>query len=287
MSQNIKAGIVFPSGKVKTDIFENGLSLLKDFSDIEIFKTNFDYGYFAGTDIERTTTVLRALRSDSDILISARGGFGSIKMDLKAIQAELKKYPKPICGFSDITVLLELWWKTDVRSFHSPVITQLPILEDNSLNYFMKFLSNGTLPQITVKPVLNSINNSDQVKIKAGNLTVFGSISGTFLSPVFKNHYVLLEDINEPDYKIDRILSQLFLGTDLSQSLGIILGQFSECSSNIEDIVVDAVKKYAPSIFIGSGANIGHSTTNQIVEYGGNYTLRNIGSDIYFTHSGE
>jgi muramoyltetrapeptide carboxypeptidase len=201
------------------------------------------YGYLAGHDEDRAADV-NALFADSEVkaLLAVRGGWGAARMlrflDYDAIAAN----PKPVLGYSDITGLhLALQARAGLISFHGTNASSG--WGPASVQSFNGLLVNGETPTWR-----NPIATEDRlvqrrwrtVTIKSGivrgrliggNLTVLGALVGTPYMPDMRGAILMLEDTNEAEYRIDRMLTQLALAGILGKISGFVFGQCTECTA--------------------------------------------------------
>ena len=194
------------------------------------------YGYFAGSDQARADDLHNMFRNpDVKAIFQLRGGWGCNRL-LPLLDFELiEKHPKIIVGYSDITsLLLAIYAKTGLITFHGPMGKEH--WPDMTVDYIKRvlFTSENTLFQneniITINP------GKAQGKILGGNLSVITSLLGSEYLPSWEKTILFLEDINEPIYKIDRMLNQLKLAGILQQISGFIFGKYqSPYISETED----------------------------------------------------
>ena len=205
---------------------------------------NAPFGYLAGTDADRAADVM-SMFTNPEIkgIWCIRGGFGCTRilnlLDYKLI----RKNPKLLIGYSDITALhLAIYQKTGLVSFHGPVATSQP--NDYSTKGALRFIQT---PLDWQSPIVNYAGQEElaatqtafkaytlrggtaQGKLVGGNLSLVSALVGTPYLPSFKNAVVYLEDVGEKPYRIDRMLVQLLQGSDLKEAAGIVLGVFNDC----------------------------------------------------------
>ncbi|MBU1219748.1 LD-carboxypeptidase [Myxococcota bacterium] len=282
MNRKTRAGIVFPGSSVDIESINKSLSELADIADFTVFPADNKHQnpYFSGTDYSRTASLTQAISDHTDILVPVRGGYGSIRLNHPELLAQLEKYPVPISGFSDLTILLELWSKNGFKAYHAPVMNQYPFLNTYSQTAYRHFLAQTKLPSLELVQ-LGSAPEARLYPVKGGNLTVFASMVGTSVSPSFKDHFVLIEDINEPAYKVDRCLQQLIQGTDLKKASGIIIGDFTNCSGIIENTIIDILYSNSFKIPVFKCHDVGHGSSNFPFEYGGMYKFTGISENRF------
>jgi len=226
-------GIIAPAGQIANrDAFWQGIRILQEMGFAVKFPRDLwpGDGYLADCDKNRVKE-LHELFCDPEtkVLLSARGGYGCLRL-LAHLDLDLvRQNPKLIIGFSDITILQSfLWQRLGLVSIHGPVLTSLPTLSAGALERF--FLTLTGKYDIPVKPGdLEVIKSGRDVSglLAGGNLASLVSLLGTEFDFSWENHVVLLEDINEPLYKIDRMLTQLHHAGKLKNLAALLLGDFS------------------------------------------------------------
>ena len=206
-----------------------------------------EHGYLAGKDAVRAKELMAAF-TDPEVaaVFPARGGTGVSRL-LDLLDYDLiRQHPKIFAGFSDITALhLALQRKTGLVTFHSPHPKDGPGALDGmsqltGQTYWRAFLeseySNEVGYEVTLtdqeRDSLETIRpGTAQGRLVGGNLALIASLMGTPYEIETKNSILLLEDINEQPYRIDRCLSQLKLAGKLDLLAGVLLGQLTHCEA--------------------------------------------------------
>ena len=242
-------------------------------------------GHLAGSDQERADD-LNGMFADPEVkaVICIRGGSGAARI-LDLIDYDLiKKNPKPILGYSDITALhCAIHSQTGLITFHGPNGTGS--WNNFNVTQFQKLFFDKTLPlfqneQVKGDDLIVKQNRIQTLtggkaagKILGGNLTVLSSLSGTPYYPDFKDAILFLEDIGEDPYKIDRMFSTLKLNGTLPKIKGFIFGQCTDCnpgggygSLTLDDILDDYILPL--NIPAYKGAMIGHVSKQFIIPVG-------------------
>jgi muramoyltetrapeptide carboxypeptidase len=217
---------------------KNGIAYLKDRGFMIKCGSNLgkQYGYFAGTDEERISD-LHTMIADADIdaIICARGGWGGLRLINKIDYSLIRKNPKPIIGYSDITTLqLAIWAKTKIPSFSGPMVgvEMGKGIESFTADHFWGQLTN------TKSKYRFDFSESETAIMRGGKATGFlvgGCLSqvttllGTPYCPNFNNAIMFIEDVGEKPYKIDRYLAHLFQAGVFNVISGLILGEFLDC----------------------------------------------------------
>lgn len=223
-------------------------------------------GRFAGTDEERLADLNEALQDESvDMILCARGGYG-----MQRIIDKVAPVTKPIIGFSDITALHQLSGINHQPSLHGIMckhITTLP--EDSEPMVALRQLLAGAPMEYRWES--HPLNRPGQAfaPIVGGNLSVLYGLQGTpyGLSKLsYQFPILLIEDIAERHYHIDRMIRNLRLSGVLAHLSGLIVGQFSDCEDDalmgesIYETIKEAVADYDyPVLF---NAPIGHVERN-------------------------
>lgn len=226
-------GIIAPAGQIQNRTnLKRGISILKEMGFAVQIPGNLwpGTGYLADTDSNRALE-FHKLWADPDIsaILALRGGFGSLRLLPFLNPAEIKKEQKLLIGFSDITVLHSaLFNTTSAISFHGPMLTSLSTINKNSLEHFFSCLA-GRWNKPIREPQVEVLRGGDPVqgKLIGGNLSSLISIVGTGIDQDWSDCIVFLEDVGEPLYRIDRMLTQLWHSGKLNQAAAIILGDFS------------------------------------------------------------
>ncbi|MEJ5262071.1 MAG: LD-carboxypeptidase [Ignavibacterium sp.] len=195
------------------------------------------HGYLAGTDDERVED-LHSMFSDKTVkaIMCLRGGYGAFRLLDKINYKLIQKNPKIFVGYSEITSLQNaIFSKTGLITFAGPMpaVDFVNNISPYTEEWFWKVVtSNKKLgkikyPENSKLPFINK--GIVTARILGGNLAVLSAMLGTEYFPDMKDKILLLEDIDEKPYKIDRMLNQLRLAKVLKSLKGVILGRFVEC----------------------------------------------------------
>lgn len=231
-------GIVAPAGRL-TDVkrFHSGVAILREMG----FNVKHPRELWPGSDHladtdENRTAEFNGFLKDPEIkaLLALRGGFGCLRMVDKIDLVAATTFRKPVIGFSDITVLLNhLYQETGLICLHGPVVTSLGNADASSLERFFLCLTGRWDEPIHVREI-EILRDGPAVNapLVGGNLASLVSLIGTPYDFSWDDKIVFLEDINEPAYKVDRMLTQLYLAGKFARVTGIILGDFSGLQSS-------------------------------------------------------
>ena len=208
-------GIVAPASHYDQDMFHEGIAVLESMGFRPVFNEHLYeiHGNFAGSDDLRAGQINRFF-ADPSIkgLVCARGGFGCIRI-LHLIDLPLiRNNPKCFVGFSDITALLSLMFQQcGLSAFHGPTVTTLSKATHKTREAFYTALTSDR--SITIKTPKGRALNSGSAKgrVIGGNLATFCHLLATPFQPDLTDRILLLEDVGETPYKIDRMLTQMKL----------------------------------------------------------------------------
>lgn len=238
------------------------------------------YGRFAGTAAERLADLNLALADPSvDIILCSRGGYG-LQQILDQIQ--LPTRPKEewplIVGYSDITELHCLMALHGVRMLHMSMCKDLSELADDDPTLLAM---RAALASETAHPTLQELAHN--TPIIGGNLSVLYGLQGTpwelnkIIDQLDCAPILLIEDIAETHYHIDRMMHNLRMSGVLARISGLMIGHFTDCKDDermgctIEETIRQAVSQYDYPVIL---APIGHEQPNWPVMLGGERTPR-------------
>lgn len=186
-------------------------------------------GYLAGEDRDRLDDINHALRDPNiDALWCLRGGYGMIRI-LPGIDYDaLSSSPKAIIGYSDITALhAAVQRKCRLITYHGPTARE-PMTEF-SRDSFVRAIF-GQKDSCGVAPKAREISHGHaEGRLVGGNLAVLASLCGTSFAPDLTDGILILEDIGEPVYRIDRMLQQLMLSGAMNGCKAIVFGACVKC----------------------------------------------------------
>ncbi len=228
--------------------------MIKDFGFEAVYDDNlFDVDrQFAGDDEIRTDLFQRML-DDEEVkaIISARGGYGSVRVVDRLNFEKFSQQPKWIIGYSDITVFHNhITRNVKVQTLHATMLLNFKENSKEALNGLFEVLE-GKSPEyiIPVHP-LNKTGVSRGI-LCGGNLSVLYSLMGSKSFPETKGKILFLEDLDEYLYHIDRMMMGLKRAGVLESLAGLIVGGMTEMNDNeipfgrtAKEIVSEAVSEY-------------------------------------------
>ncbi|MFH0844458.1 MAG: LD-carboxypeptidase [Pseudomonadota bacterium] len=261
-----------PAGPVIESDLHEGIRSLQSL-DLEVILGPHVYhrrGYTAGEDGLRLKDLHDMFRNQKiKAILCARGGYGSLRL-LKGINfALIRRHPKILVGYSDITaLLLALHKRTGLVCFHGPVVKEFVRNERKNLISLLDLvMSNGMFKIDLSKGKAIREGRAKGIFI-GGNLSLLTTLIGTPYMPSLKGSILFIEERGEPLYRIDRMLTQLKLSGALKGLAGIVTGGFEDCGDilGIEDLFLEAVS--ASNIPVVSGLPVSHGEENMTVPIG-------------------
>jgi muramoyltetrapeptide carboxypeptidase len=185
-------------------------------------------GYFAGSDADRLHDLNSALQDDTiDGIWCLRGGYGVMRL-LHDIDVDaMRTRPRTLIGYSDITALhAALGNAADIITFHGPhaALTLTSFARDS----FERAVVAQRDPCGNAPGARTVRAGRAEGRLVGGNLSLLASLCGTRFAPNYADSILVLEDIGEPTYRIDRMLRQLALSGVFDRVAGIAYGQFTE-----------------------------------------------------------
>jgi muramoyltetrapeptide carboxypeptidase len=274
-------GVVSPSGPVDSMLLEKGISFLRnrDFRVALGRHANDRTGYLAGSDEYRASD-LNAMLTDPEIgcILFARGGYGvmrildSLKLDNLRSRAQL------LVGMSDLTALqLSLFTQVRLVTYSGPMVAGqiangLDSFSELALMHALtKPLPGRELLTTSERPVTILRHGSARGFLLGGCLSIITALLGTSHMPDFTGAIVFLEDVNEPLYRLDRMLTHLKLAGVFDRIKGIVLGHFigpksEDLAEPVEELALRLVTH--PDIPVVSRYPHGHALPNITLPHG-------------------
>jgi len=193
----------------------------------------------------------------------ARGGYGTLRLLDRIDYSLILNNPKIIVGYSDITaLLLAIYKKTGLVTFHGPVARELDKNNGKNLEVFLKVASGDKVLSVSLLEGMTLNKGRATGILLGGNLSLICHLVGTPFLPSLKDIILFVEEKGEPLYRIDRMLTHLKLSGAIDDLAGLAVGSFEGCGdvSEIENLLED---NFAGRGFpIISGLPVGHGSEN-------------------------
>jgi len=227
--------------------------------------------YLAGEDIFRLEDLHSAFSNkETKAIFCARGGYGTLRILPKIRFSSIRKNPKILVGYSDITsLLLSVHKKTGLVTFHGPMIRDSQKNGGANLDALIHLLSSDQPFSFDLENGRVLRQGSAVGNVIGGNLSLICHLAGTKYMPDAKGAILFIEDTGEAVYRIDRMLTHLKLCGFLKGLRGIISGRFEDCGepAMIDSVLLDAVSEYHYPVV--AGVPIGHGEKNLPLPVGG------------------
>jgi muramoyltetrapeptide carboxypeptidase len=240
-------------------------------------------GYLAGDDARRAEEWREAVADpEARAIFCARGGYGAMRILAAVDPAPLLARPKALVGFSDVTAFHAVLNRAGLATVHGPVVTQLGRAPEDAVRHLEAVLFGapragpwevpapgaGVVGSRTIRPGRAS------GPILGGTLTILAHLAGTPFAPRLDGAILLLEDVGEKPYRIDRCLTQLRLAGALAGLAGLAVGQLTGCD-DAGLLAADVVREAALALGIPAieGVPAGHEDANHAVPLGARGTL--------------
>ena len=225
-------------------------------------------GHFAGPDEARLTALREVMADDSvDAVWFARGGYGSNRI----AEAAVADLPPAACsktylGYSDAGFLLAAFHKAGLSVAHGPMVQDIARTGgEEAIHRALDWLV--TRDQRSLEPALKP-----ELRAMAFNLTVLSNLIGTPIEPDFAGAELLIEDVAEHEYRIDRAMFHITNRPAVRNVASLRMGRMSDIPENdpafgsdAESIVRDWCNR--SGIAFGGQADIGHDAANRVVPF--------------------
>lgn len=188
-------------------------------------------GYLAGSDEERLAGLEALLDAGVEAILAARGGYGAMRLLPDLPWARLAAWGGWLAGFSDVTALHSAAFsRLPVATLHGPVGTTLA-RQARSASHLVAWLA-GEPPRTLFRFRPDQVVRPGVARGVAagGNLSVLAALAGTPFQPEYDGAVLFLEDVGEPSYRLDRLLTQLALSSRLGRVKAIMAGRMLKCA---------------------------------------------------------
>lgn len=276
--------LVSPSGPTRPERVARGVELLTGWGLRPVLAPNAyaRRGYLAGDDALRAADLNTAF-ADPEVrgVICTRGGYGAQRVVDLIDMAAVRRDPKVVAGFSDITALqFALWRGARLAGVHGPgaawLDERLPLRSAESLHAALM-----TTEPVTVAATPDEETFAVRVPGRAagpllgGNLCLITASIGTPDMPDLTGAVLLIEEVQEPPYKVDRMLTHLRRAGVLDGVAGVAVGQFTECADGWDTTVTDVLAECLGDLGVPvlGGLPVGHGVGQLTVPVGTRATL--------------
>lgn len=265
LRQGDRVAVVAPSGPFDRPSFEKGLELIsRRYSPVFTERIFESHRYLAGSDEARGAELQAALDDDSvKAIFAARGGYGSARL-LPGLRLGT---PKHLVGFSDFTSLHFAAQKQGWRSLHAPVLTQLGKQSPAVIERLFALLEGRSVAPLEGSRTITS--GVAEGPLLGGNLSVFSRLIGTPWWNDLRGAVLLIEDVGEKPYRLDRMWTHLLLAELFEGVRGVVFGEFTGCDEkdySSGEVLDELARKLG--VPCAAGFLIGHGDVNEAVTLG-------------------
>jgi muramoyltetrapeptide carboxypeptidase len=230
---------------------------------------NTEGGYFSAPDELRLNDLQQALNDkETKAILCARGGYGTTRIIDRLDFSQFQQFPKWLIGFSDITALHAAIFNQGVQSIHGnmPISMSLPDADKSNVS-LLHILMNNQPQTIFWSGNINTKQSQAEGTLAGGNLSLIVDGIGTKTELNTNNCILVIEEIDEYHYKVDRMFNQLKRAGKLDRLAGLLIGYFTEIKQNVlpfhytvEEIVMHYTKEY--NYPVGFNFPSGHAQPN-------------------------
>jgi muramoyltetrapeptide carboxypeptidase len=277
--------VLSPAGPAQPDRVAAGIELLRSWGLRPVPAPHaFDHhGYLAGSDAERVAD-LNAAFADPEVrgIVVTRGGYGAQRIvDYLDIHA-VRRNPKVVVGFSDITALhLALWQSARLASVYGPGAAWWPERTGEESAVSLRDALMTVEPVVVKQQPASATTPASRLgaaglpglatgHLLGGNLSLLASSVGTRDFPDLRGAILLIEDVDEAPYRVDRMLTHLRRAGVLTGLAGVAVGQFVRCTDEWATDVADVIGERLGDLGVPvlGGLPIGHGTDQLTVPVG-------------------
>ncbi len=281
-----KVALIGPATRIKPEIVEGLVRLYAEQPDtmpgaeLIVYPSVLDAnatGSYAASLAQRVADFTDAWsREDVDLVICARGGYGCVHM-LDYLSTEfIAAHPKWLVGFSDVSALHALLYKSGIASIHGGMAKQLVENTDAGFGGYrrvFKSLVESFDPSLEYRVAAHryNIHGEGRGVLLGGNLAVLNGLAGTpfdlMAESLHRDVILFIEDVSEPIYAVERMLYRLHLQGVLSKVKGILVGQFTEWKpdrnhESMYDMIHERFEEWGVDCPVAFDFPVGHNERN-------------------------
>lgn len=271
----MRIAIAAPARKVIPEEMAFAIQWLRKYG----FESVFDDRLYAVENIAAGSDTIRAAiiqeymdRPDIDAIWMARGGYGSIRIIDQLDFTRFVQHPKPIIGFSDVTVFHGKLSRLGIPSIHASMPHILANKTPEALQSLIDALTGHPLHYEWPSYPLNRLGEAQGV-IVGGNLSVLCGMLGSNSFPDTNDRILFIEEVDEYIYHVERLMYALKRSGNLDHLKALVIGGLTEIHDNpdpfgksVEQAIFDVVKDYDYPVCFGFPA--GHQPENRAIIFG-------------------
>jgi muramoyltetrapeptide carboxypeptidase len=236
-------GVVAPAGTLfDRQALSKGLRLLNQMGFRTLVGKHVlaQCGYLAGSDAQRLEDLMTMFaHPDVRAILCLRGGYGTLRL-LPYIDFDLiRRHPKVFIGYSDVTALhLAIQKCCRLVTFHGPMLATDfgGLCSPYTREKFLQLVLSGARPAVIRNPpdgpaTITIFPGKARGELVGGNLTLITALMGTPFEIETRGRVLFIEEVGEPPYRLDRMLTQLRLAGKLTAAAGIVVGECRDCAT--------------------------------------------------------
>ena len=261
-----RVGVIAPAGPVKESELQPGISLLESLGYQVALSPNL-YGkedYLAGEDNARLHDLHLMFQDDGiKAILCARGGYGTMRILDRIDFSLVRANPKIFVGYSDVTaLLLAIHEKTDLVTFHGPVLRDLSKNNHQNLQYLLNLVTSGVDMTVDLRGGMVIHPGYGEGMLLGGNLSLICHLIGTPFMPSCEGALLFIEERGESLYRLDRMITHLRLTGLFERCAGLIIGEFESCgdATSVNRLLAERLSDL--QIPVVSGLAVGHGLQN-------------------------
>ncbi len=258
LSSGATLGIAAPGGPVDPARLEAGIALFERAGFRTLHRRDLlaRQGYLAGDDARRVKEFMELVEDPRvDGIVCARGGYGCDRIMPLLDAARVREAAKPLVGYSDVTALLLWQWRrAGLMGFHGPMLDRGEDLTPDSLDALVALLSGEVELPYALRGTPRGGGRAEG-RLQGGSLTLIAASIGTPWEIDTRGAILLLEDVGERPYRIDRMLQQLRGAGKLDGVAGFGVGAFSDCADDryaqtAESVIEEVVRSLGAPLVV-------------------------------------
>lgn len=266
-----RVAVIAPSSAFDRTLVFRGLGWLAQRYRVEFDPSLFERsGYLAGSDARRLRELNRYLRDPGiRAIVTARGGYGLSRIVASADWAALRAAPKWLVGFSDATLLHLGALRTGVASLHAHNVGGLGRGDEKARTVWRDALEAPGRAR-SFSGLRFWVGGRARGPLVGGNLTLLESAAAAGWLALPPGALLVLEDVTEGAYRVDRMLSALAAAGVFDRVAGVIVGDFTDCPPSRGVAVSDVLRERlgALRVPVAVGLRVGHGDWNEPLVFG-------------------
>jgi len=266
-----RIAVVAPSGPFDRAAALAGIAWLERRYRVSYRKTLFARaGYLAGSDTRRIIELQRTLDADFRAVIAARGGYGLSRIVHRVDWTTPQRSPRWIVGFSDLTALHVEAWRRGLASVHGSMVCSLGQASEKARRQWIATLENP-MAECSFRNLVPWRGGKASGRLVGGNLAMLHACAAARRLRIPRGAVVLLEDVGERPYRVDRMVTNLMTSGHFAKTSAILVGHFTDCPQGPDGTSVEVVLKErlrSLRIPVLAGMPVGHGSRNDAVVLG-------------------